>query len=272
MAPYCEVVHPHMFLQTYFPQSFGNPKRSKTLLRRPAMSAPFLAGYPAKKTGLDTGFTLIELLAVVGIIAILASLLFPRAGEWIETANKAGCASNLKTLGGAIHAFTSDYGYFPPAAGETNETGGYIHQAWLQEAGTYLGLDWKDMVQTGAIKGPNVFVCPSDREATGWRYTYAENNDTRTDLAPNGHLRPQNLANPSAYALVSDSFGKYYLAASTKAQLESYGVTRRHNGHPNILYADGHVASFTGEVLGYKDGTPQDFYLKMWRWNGRVSN
>ena len=212
-----------------------------------------------------------ELLAVVSIVLLMAAFLFPQFAKIMETSNKAGCASNLHALGGAIQEYTADNGYYPPATGEDG-TGN-----WLQLIGpNYLGQDWNALFSkntTASWKRANVFNCPSEKaNKTGFVYTYAENDDTRTDLAPNGHLRPQNLANPSLYVLVSDSYDKYYLLASTQSVLASYGVNRRHNGHPNVLYADGHVASYTGPVMGYNDGDPQDFYLKMWRWNGQVRN
>jgi len=219
-------------------------------------------------------FTLLELLASVSVIAILAALLLPALSKVRESSNSAGCCSNLRTLGGAIQSFTADYGYFPPAVAELDASGNTIHNMWLEElAMSYLGFDWRHGAGAATWKKASVFNCPSEtQKGSSFLYTYAENDDTRADLAPNGHLRPQSLAYPSSYALVSDSYGKYDLNASSKTYLETFGVTRRHYGHPNILYADGHVSSFTGTVSGYRDGQPQDFYLKMWRWNAQPNN
>jgi prepilin-type N-terminal cleavage/methylation domain-containing protein/prepilin-type processing-associated H-X9-DG protein len=54
-------------------------------------------------------FTLIELLVVIGIIAILAAILFPVLAEAREQARSASCQSNLKQLNMAAMMYIQDY-------------------------------------------------------------------------------------------------------------------------------------------------------------------
>lgn len=92
-------------------------------------------------------FTLIELLVVIGIIALLAAILFPVFSRARENARRTACMSNLKQIGLALMQYTQDYDEHMPY----DRTNG-INFTWKNVLDSYVG-------------NANVFMCPSRSSA-----------------------------------------------------------------------------------------------------------
>jgi prepilin-type N-terminal cleavage/methylation domain-containing protein/prepilin-type processing-associated H-X9-DG protein len=60
-----------------------------------------------------SGFTLLELLVVVGIIAVLAAMLFPAVQRLREMANQTKCVNNLRQIGMAMSSHFGTHQCFP---------------------------------------------------------------------------------------------------------------------------------------------------------------
>lgn len=75
-----------------------------------------------RKSGL-TGFTLIEMLAVIGIIAILVTVLFPSMNKAFRNARRGRAQHEIGSLVAAIKSYHSEYGKWPcPKNGEDDQT------------------------------------------------------------------------------------------------------------------------------------------------------
>jgi prepilin-type N-terminal cleavage/methylation domain-containing protein len=61
----------------------------------------------------NEAFTLLELLVVIGVIAVLAGLLFPAAQSALDRAKKVQAKNDLIQIVTAVNAFYTEYGRYP---------------------------------------------------------------------------------------------------------------------------------------------------------------
>lgn len=120
------------------------------------------------------GFTLVELLVVIGIIALLISVLLPALGRAREQANAVACLSNLKQIGMAFVMYANENKQtFPRAAPRGENVGStptssvpqapedWIH--WEEESARKRDLDQSAIAPyLGRPVSKQVLRCPGD--------------------------------------------------------------------------------------------------------------
>ena len=119
----------------------------------------------------SAGFTLVELLVVIGIIALLMSILMPALGKAREQARVAQCLSNLRQIGNAHLMFAQEHN-------------GYMVKAWFNSDPLYdvskspsgqkkewnyrdefpaeTTWEWSYILAQYLSKSEGAFRCPSD--------------------------------------------------------------------------------------------------------------
>lgn len=102
------------------------------------------------------GFTLVELLVVVGIIAVLISILIPVVGKARRVAQLATCSAQLKQLyqGYQISSSEHNKGRWLPYAEKVYNPADYKYYPRVpQTPGTYGGAYWSERIRSFAFKG-----------------------------------------------------------------------------------------------------------------------
>jgi prepilin-type N-terminal cleavage/methylation domain-containing protein len=98
-------------------------------------------------------FTLVELLVVIGIIALLISILLPAISRAREQSNRTQCLVNLRSLGQAMVLYANQYRDRLPNTNPPSTPSDYAGTNYVLIA---LNRDF--------VRAPSVFHCPSDSD------------------------------------------------------------------------------------------------------------
>lgn len=239
---------------------------------------------PSAPRSARAAFTLVELLVVIGIIALLAAILFPVFATVRGKARQTVCLSNLKQIGTAIQMYASDYDGLMPFAKDASDA--YVPQIWNQYPSCQGTLQEMPFLHPsrlpstpterlpGAldpyIKSDDIWRCPSD---TG--FDYLDNNDSCNGPCPLS-ARPTMFQKYGASYLYRTEVAFRHLNLDSVSALDADGKEIGAAGIGVLFDGNGSwhggVLSFTRSSLRYNvlfgDGhaqhTPYDQYLRAW--------
>ena len=128
----------------------------------------------SKRIQRSSGFTLVELLVVIGIIALLISILLPVLGRAKEAAQRTKCLANLRSIGQMANMYGNQFkGAIPigfrvsgPNAANLQETYALAHKVGGIVKYVSLGLMYPAGM-FGSVEHPGegeMFYCPSMNE------------------------------------------------------------------------------------------------------------
>ena len=189
-----------------------------------------------------TGFTLVEMLVVIGIIAVLAAMIFPVFARAREKGRSTRCVANLKQIGMAWQMYADDHDGMPPWAIDCADQ--HLPQIWSHFPAFQAQIPYmprhEDVLQP-YMQSREIWHCPSD---TG--YDVLEDSGLPLDGSPTAYdafggsymyqtiitfmQRPiEQLREPTKINVYFDGFGSWH------------GGKGYDDKRWNVYYADGHV-------------------------------
>jgi prepilin-type N-terminal cleavage/methylation domain-containing protein len=217
------------------------------------------------RDGTSRAFTLVELLVVIGIIALLVSILMPALSKARAQAQRVVCASNIRQLAIAATIYVKDNNGWLPYVCAGNIP---IDQpGWLYTRGKLSSPRKAEDVASSALykvlRTPKVFRCPADVDGTDDPFPNSVYPLTSYTMnicmarAPN--YTPRKASKYKSHCVIywepdETERGITWTWDDGASAPDQSGITQRHGKTSTVACVDGHVEVWTLEQVRSQSG------------------
>lgn len=192
-----------------------------------------------------TGFTLVEILVVIGVLALLMSILVPALGRANAMAKRTVCLANLRSVYSAVSAYAQgNRGQTPIGYRIVGGNPSKQYNSMVYSATTGKFVQFGLLYKAGFMSSPAAFFCPSESNPQSML-------NTTTNPWPPGTVngfagyagRPQAVI-PDDLSTAPPNAMPRWNAFSEKAILADVNtmparIASRHETGINVAYGDG---------------------------------